>query len=462
MERTDHSRGHTYAAIDLKSFYASVECVDRGIDPLTARLVVADPTRTDKTICLAVSPALKAYGISGRARVFEVNHRLEEVEKETGNKVEYIMAPPRMARYVEISTVIFEIYMRYISPEDIHVYSIDECFMDITQYMRLYGMTARDLVMKMIKDVLAETGITATAGIGTNLYLCKIAMDIVAKHAVPDENGARIAELDEMGYRRKLWGHTPITDFWRIGRGIAGRLEHMGIYTMGDIARASVKDRDSLYKAMGIDAEILIDHAWGYEPCGMEDIKKYKPSTTSLTSGQVLMEPYDYTKARLIVQEMTDLMVLEMVEKKLVTDSFTLSVGYDRSNVDSGNYSGETKTDFFGRKIPRSAHGSFRLNGVTSSTRKIMAGMTRLFDDIVDRRLMVRRITICANNLSRENYSQLSFFEDARENDKERKMQETMIDLKHKFGKNAVLKGMNLSEGGTTIMRNNQIGGHRA
>lgn len=462
MSRVSHSEGHIYAAIDLKSFYASVECMDRQLDPLTARLVVADPTRTDKTICLAVTPALKAYGISGRARVFEVNHRLEEIKKETGKEIDYIMAVPRMARYVEVSTQIFEIYMRYISPDDIHVYSIDECFMDITQYMKLYKKTAEELVRDMIRDVLKETGITATAGIGTNLYLCKIAMDIVAKRAQPDENGVRMAYLDEPGYRKILWGHKPITDFWRIGRGIATRLATMGIYTMGDLARASINGSDQLYKMMGIDAEILIDHAWGYEPCGIEDIKKYEPETTSLTSGQVLMEPYDNEKARLIVKEMTESLVLEMVEKCVVTDSFTLTIGYDRCNVDAGGFTGEINMDYYGRKVPKSAHGSFRLTSPTSSTRKVMAGMVRLFDEITDKKLMIRRITLVANNLGKENYGQLSLFSNREADEKERKMQEAEIYLKHKFGKNAVLKGMNLSEGGTAIMRNNQIGGHKA
>ncbi len=462
MSRVSHSEGHVYAAIDLKSFYASVECMDRKLDPLEARLVVADPTRTDKTICLAVTPALKAYGISGRARVFEVNHRLEEIKKETGKEIDYIMAVPRMARYVEVSTQIFEIYMRYISPDDIHVYSIDECFMDITQYMKLYKKTAEELVRDMIRDVLAETGITATAGIGTNLYLCKIAMDIVAKRAKPDENGVRMAFLDEKTYREILWGHKPITDFWRIGRGIATRLATMGIYTMGDLARASINGSDQLYKMMGIDAEILIDHAWGYEPCGIEDIKKYEPETTSLTSGQVLMEPYDNEKARLIVKEMTESLVLEMVEKCVVTDSFTLTVGYDRINVDKGGFTGEINMDYYGRKVPKSAHGSFRLTAPTSSTRKVMAGMVRLFDEITDKKLMIRRITLVANNLGKENYGQLSLFSNREADEKERKMQEAEIYLKHKFGKNAVLKGMNLSEGGTAIMRNNQIGGHKA
>ncbi len=462
MERISHSEGHTYAAIDLKSFYASVECVDRGLDPLTARLVVADPSRTDKTICLAVTPALKAYGISGRARVFEVNHRLEEVKKETGREIDYIMAVPRMARYVEVSAAIFEIYLRYVSPDDIHVYSIDECFMDLTQYMKLYKKDARTLVTEMIRTVHAETGITATAGIGTNLYLCKVAMDVLAKHEDADEYGARIAELDEMSYRRKLWTHRPITDIWRVGRGIASRLSDMGIYTMGDIARASVTGADQLYNNLGVDAQILIDHAWGYEPCGMEDIKNYKPSTTSLTSGQVLMEPYNNENARLIVQEMTDTMVLDMVEKGLVTDSFTLAVGYDRCNVDGGTYKGQVKTDYYGRTVPRSAHGSFRLISPTSSTRKIMEGMVRLFDEITDKRLMIRRITLFANNLRAEGGSQMTLFDNVLSDDKERKMQKAVIDLKHKFGKNAVLKGMNLSEGGTAMMRNNQIGGHKA
>ncbi len=462
MERISHSKGHTYAAIDLKSFYASVECVDRGLDPLTTRLVVADPSRTDKTICLAVTPALKAYGISGRARVFEVNHRLEEIKKDTGEEIDYIMAVPRMARYVEVSAAIFEIYLRYVSPEDIHVYSIDECFIDITQYMRLYKKDARTLVTDMIREVFRETGITATAGIGTNLYLCKVAMDVLAKHEEPDECGVRIAMLDEMGYRKRLWGHRPITDIWRVGRGIQKRLAAMGIYTMGDIARASVTGADQLYKNLGVDAEILIDHAWGYEPCGMEDIKNYKPGTTSLTSGQVLMEPYDNKKARLIVQEMTETMVLEMVEKGLVTDSFTLAVGYDRCNVDTGSYKGETKTDHYGRSLPRSAHGSFRLINPTSSTRKIMEGMVRLYDEITEKDLFVRRITLFANSLREEGAGQISLFDDMKSDDKERKMQETQILLKNKFGKNAILKGMNLSEGGTAIMRNNQIGGHKA
>ena len=462
MNFENHTKGHIYAAIDLKSFYASVECVDRGLDPLRAKLVVADPTRTDKTICLAVTPALKAYGISGRARVFEVNQRLEQIKKDTGELVEYVMAPPRMARYLEISTKIFEIYLRYISPEDMHVYSIDECFMDLTQYLRLYKTTARELTMKMIREVLRETGVTATAGIGTNIYLCKIAMDIVAKKAPADEDGVRIAELDERSYREQLWAHRPLRDFWRVGPGTVKRLEHAGMYTMGDICRTSLKDPESLYKLFGVDAEILIDHAWGYEPCGIEDIKAYEPSRNSLTSGQVLQEPYENEKARLIVQEMTDLLVLDMVEKKLVSDSFTLTVGYDRVNVDKGNYKGNLVVDAYGRVVPKSAHGSTRLDTKSSSTRKIMEAITKLYDEITDKRLLVRRLTLCANEVEKENFMQLSLFSDTEVDEKERKMQEAMIELKHRFGKNAVLKGMNLSEGGTTITRNNQIGGHKA
>jgi Nucleotidyltransferase/DNA polymerase involved in DNA repair len=451
-----------YIAIDLKSFYASVECIERGLNPLNTNLVVADPTRTEKTICLAVSPSLKAYGIPGRARLFEVQQKLKELKQRTGQEVDYIIAPPQMARYIEVSSEIYATYLKYISPEDIHVYSIDECFMDVTNYLNLYQMSAKELAVKMIHDVLEKTGITATAGIGTNLYLCKIAMDIVAKHVEPDASGVRFAELDEQNYRRLLWDHKPITDFWRVGGGIAKRLENSGLYTMGDIARISLSHEDLLYKMLGIDAELLIDHAWGYEPCGMEEIKSYQPSTNSISSGQVLQHPYDFNKARIIVQEMTDLLVLELVEKGLVTDSLTLTIGYDRSNVDEGNYKGEVTYDRYGRGIPKSAHGTANLGTTSSSTKKIMTAVMELYDRIMSKELMVRRVTLCANNLVEERYEQYDLFVDPAEQAKERKIQEAMLNIKKKFGKNAILKGINLEEGATTKDRNNQIGGHKA
>ncbi len=456
------SQERIYIAIDLKSFYASVECIERGLNPLTTNLVVADPTRTEKTICLAVSPSLKAYGIPGRARLFEVQQKLREYKQHTGKEVEYITAPPQMARYIEVSADIYETYLKYISPEDIHVYSIDECFMDVTNYLNLYQMSAKELAVKMIHDVLEKTGITATAGIGTNLYLCKIAMDIVAKHVEPDASGVRVAELDEATYRRLLWDHKPITDFWRVGGGIAKRLENSGLYTMGDIARISLLNEDVLYRMLGIDAELLIDHAWGYEPCSMEQIKSYKPSTNSISSGQVLQNPYDYNKARIIVQEMTDLLVLELVDKGMVTDSLTLTIGYDRSNVDEGKYKGEVTYDRYGRGVPKSAHGTANLGTTSSSTKKIMTAVLDLYDRIISKELMVRRVTLGANNLVEERYEQFDLFTDPIEQEKERKMQEAMLSIKKKFGKNAILKGVNLEEGATTRDRNNQIGGHKA
>ncbi len=456
------AREHTYIAIDLKSFYASVECIERGLNPLTTNLVVADPTRTEKTICLAVSPSLKTYGIPGRARLFEVQQKLKEVKQHTGKEVEYIIAPPQMARYIEVSADIYATYLKYISPEDIHVYSIDECFMDVTDYLSLYQLTAKELAIKMILDVLEKTGITATAGIGTNLYLCKIAMDIVAKHVEADASGVRIAELDEMTYRSLLWDHRPLTDFWRIGRGIAKRLEDSGLNTMGDIARISLYNEELLYRMLGIDAELLIDHAWGYEPCGMEEIKTYKPSTNSISSGQVLQYPYDFNKARIIVQEMTELLVLDLVDKGLVTDSLTLTIGYDRSNVDEGIFKGEVTYDRYGRGVPKSAHGTADLGTTTSSTRKIITSILELYDRIASRELMVRRVTLSANNLIEERYEQYDLFTDPIEQEKERKMQEAMLSIKKKFGKNAILKGINLEDGATTKERNKQIGGHRA
>lgn len=462
QSRNEIGEQRTYIAIDLKSFYASVECTERGLNPLTTNLVVADPTRTEKTICLAVSPSLKAYGISGRARLFEVQQKLKEVKQRTGKEVDYIIAPPRMARYIEVSSDIYAIYLKYISPEDIHVYSIDECFIDVTNYLQLYQMTAKDLAKKIINEVLEKTSITATAGIGTNLYLCKIAMDIVAKHVEVDSDGVRIAELDEMTYRKLLWDHKPITDFWRIGKGIAKRLESNGLYTMGDIARASLHNEDALYKLFGIDAELIIDHAWGYEPCTMADIKSYKPSTNCITSGQVLQSPYDFTKARLVVQEMIDILVLELVEKGVKTDSLTLTIGYDRCSVDEGKYKGEITYDRYGRAIPKAAHGTANLGTYSSSTKKIMNAVLELYDRIISKELLVRRINISANNLVKEAYEQFDLFTNPVEQEKERKMQLAMINIKKKFGKNAILKGMNLEEGATTMERNNQIGGHKA
>lgn len=456
------SADRTYIAIDLKSFYASVECVIRKKDPLTTNLVVADRSRTEKTICLAVSPSLKAYGIPGRARLFEVVQKVKEIKQQTGKTIEYITAPPQMAKYIEVSANIYEIYLQYVSPQDIHVYSIDEVFIDVTNYLGMYQLTARELAVKMIQDVLAKTGITATAGIGTNLYLSKIAMDIVAKHVKADENGVRIAELNEQRYRELLWNHRPITDFWRVGSGIARRLERSGMYTMGDIARLSVHNEDILYKMLGIDAEILIDHAWGYEPCGMQEIKNYRPATNGITSGQVLQCAYDADKARTIVKEMTDLVVLELVEKGLATDSLTLTVGYDRAVVDSGEYQGAVKVDYYGRTVPKSAHGTANLETMSSSTKKIMTAVLELYDRIIDKNLMVRRVTLNANHLAPEEFEQFDLFTDPAEREKERKLQEAMVNIKKRFGKNAILKGMNLEEGATTVERNNQIGGHKA
>ncbi len=452
----------TYIAIDLKSFYASVECIDRGLDPLTTNLVVADPTRTEKTICLAVSPSLKAYGVPGRPRLFEVQQKLKEIKQQTGKEIEYIIAPPQMARYIEVSSEIYATYLKYISPEDIHVYSIDECLMDVTNYLDLYQLSPKELVVKMIHDVLENTGITATAGIGTNLYLCKIAMDIVAKHVDADVSGVRIAELDERTYRRLLWDHRPITDFWRIGGGITKRLESSGLYTMGDIARTSIHNEELLYRMLGIDAELLIDHAWGYEPCSMEEIKAYQPRTNSISSGQVLQYPYDFNKARIIVQEMTDLLVLDLVDKGLVTDGLTLTIGYERIGSEQGRYKGEVAYDRYGRAIPKSAHGTANLGTTSSSTKKIMTAIMELYDRIVSKELMVRRVTLSANNLVEERYEQFDLFIDPVEQEKERKIQEAMLTIKKKFGKNAILKGINLEEGATTIDRNNQIGGHKA
>ena len=503
----------TYIAIDLKSFYASVECRERSRDPLTTNLVVADPSRTEKTICLAVSPSLKKYGLSGRARLFEVIQKVKAannirkikapnhvfcgssddslaLQKKPSLKIDYIIAPPRMARYMEYSTKIYNIYLKYIAPEDIHIYSIDEVFIDVTHYLSTYNMTARELAMTMIQDILSTTGITATAGIGTNMYLCKIAMDIVAKHIEPDKNGVRIAELDEMSYRRLLWNHRPITDFWRVGRGYSKKLEKIGLYTMGDIARCSIGkptdyyNEELLYKLFGINAELLIDHAWGYEPCTMEDVKTYKPETNSISSGQVLHCPYEFDKARLVVKEMTDLMVLDLVDKGLVTNQIVLTIGYDIENITDKNisqsYKGTVTTNYYGKKVPKPAHGTTNLPKQTSSTTLITNAVMELYDKIVNKKLLIRRINIVANKLVDEHsvknadkYEQLDLFTDyeilkkqrEKENDeseREKRMQNTILDIKKKFGKNAILKGMNLQEGATAKDRNNQIGGHKA
>ena len=484
MESLNKESNRIYIAIDLKSFYASVECVERGLDPLTTNLVVADESRTEKTICLAVSPSLKAYGIPGRARLFEV------VQKARKYKLSYVAAPPRMSLYMDYSSRIYKIYLKYIAPEDIHVYSVDEVFMDITHYLKTYGMTPEELANTIIKDVYETTGITATAGIGTNMYLCKIAMDIVAKHAEPDANGARIAYLDEKLYRKMLWGHKPITDFWRVGRGYAKKLAEKGIYTMGDVARCSVGkpedyyNEELLYKLFGINAELLIDHAWGYEPCTIADVKAYRPENNSLSQGQVLQCPYTSDKARLIVHEMADMLSLDLVDKRIVTDQIVLTIGYDIENLTnpliSSKYKGDISIDVYGRKIPKHAHGTINLKRQTSSSNMIIDAALELYDKIINKSLLVRRINIVANHVINENdikheeqYEQLDLFTDydevlikRKEEDekllRERKMQEAVLSIKKKYGKNAVLKGMNFEEGATAISRNSQIGGHKA
>lgn len=504
---------HVYIAIDLKSFYASVECRERKLDPITTNLVVADASRTEKTICLAVSPSLKSYGIPGRARLFEVVQKVKEANIKRKRKapgqvftgsscmapelkaspelaIEYIIAPPRMALYMEYSMKIYDIYLKYIAPEDIHVYSIDEVFMDVTHYLNTYHMTAHELAVKIIKDVLDTVGITSTAGIGTNLYLCKVALDIVSKHVMPDKDGVHIAELDEMSYRRLLWTHRPLTDFWRVGKGYAKKLESNGMFTMGDVARCSIGtstdyyNEDLLYKLFGVNAELLIDHAWGWEPCTIEDIKSYKPDTNSMGSGQVLQYPYDFEKTKLIVREMTDLLVLDLVDKKLVTDQMVLTIGYDIENLTnpqiSKAYKGEVTIDRYGRRIPKHAHGTANLERQTSSTMLIMEAVMELYDRIADKNLLVRRINITANHVvdescvtKKESFEQLDLFTDysalqkQREQEeaalqREKKMQHAMLDIKKKFGKNAILKGSNLEEGATSIERNKQIGGHKA
>ena len=458
----------TYAAIDLKSFFASVECILRGLDPLKAKLVVADESRTEKTICLAVTPALKAYGIPGRARLFEVNQKVRDVQRRTGEKIEFTIAKPQMAKYVEYSTKVYNVYLKYVSAEDIHAYSIDECFLDLTRYLKLYKKTARELVKTIIQDVFATTGITATGGIGTNLYLCKIAMDVMAKHVDADADGVRIAELDEMSYRRQLWSHRPLTSFWQVGRGIAERLENCrlnagrGIYTMGDIARVSVKNPDALYKLFGVNAEILIDHAWGYEPCTIADIKKAKPRNRSTGEGQVLQDPYPFDKARLVVREMVDTVSMTLIAHDLVTNAMVLTVGYDRENVDKGIYRGETVMDVYGRLLPKPAHGTASIGYYTSSQSVIADAVMKLFDRIVDPKLTVRRLNLVAADIVDASHEQYDLFTDVQKQEKEKKRLKAELLIKKRFGKNAIVKGMDLQEGATTIERNGQIGGHRA
>ena len=459
----------TYIAIDLKSFYASVECVERGLDPLKAKLVVADESRTDKTICLAVSPALKAQGIPGRARLYEVKQKTKD---------KFIIAPPRMAFYISYSTRIYNIYLRYIAPEDIHVYSIDEVFIDATPYLKNYHLTARELATKIMQEVLRETGITATAGIGTNLYLAKVAMDIVAKHAKPDGNGARLAELDEQKYREILWSHRPLTDFWRIGKGYAKRLAKYGIYTMGDIALCSEKDEDFLYKEFGVSAELLIDHAWGWEPCEIKDIKSYKPRNNSLSSGQVLKEPYSYDEALVVAREMAEELSLSLLKHQLLTDQIVLTVSYDPVNLIQDRnsakptqiYTGETTRDFYGRAVPKHAHGTYNLKSHTYSTNQISEAVQELFEKYVDKSLLVRRLNLEATHIKSagqisETPRQLSLFdtpEDAKNQEKETKMNQAILAIKKRYGKNAILKGINFEPGATGRERNAQIGGHRA
>jgi len=454
----------TYLCIDLKSFYASVECTDRHLDPLTTRLVVADTSRTDKTICLAVSPALKEYGIPGRARLFEVKQILKRVEEKTGKHVSFIAAKPRMARYIEKSTEIYEIYTEYISPEDIHVYSIDEVFMDITHYLSLYNCTSEELAEEIIHDVYTHTGITATAGIGDNLYLAKIAMDIMAKHVQPNKHGVRIASLNEESYKKYLWAHRPLTDFWRIGKGIAKRLEKLNIYTMGDIARQSIINEEVLYKELGVDAELLIDHAWGIETCTMKHIKAYQPSAHSIGSGQVLSCPYPYNKARIVVKEMVESLALELSSKGLVCDALVLDIGYDREVMDNATYHGPIKTDRYGRSVPKPAHGTVRLDTATNVSSTLIETVLRLYDHIINKDITVRRLNISAIHVikAQDVIEQLDFFTDYQKREEDESLQKTLVNIKKKYGKNSVLKGTDLEEGATTIERNKQIGGHKA
>lgn len=486
-----------YVCIDLKSFYASVECKERNLDPLNTNLVVADQERTDKTICLAVSPSLKSYGLPGRCRLFEAKQKIKEInylrrknnnyKKFTGKsyidselknnktlELDFIIAPPRMKKYMKYSTDIYKIYLKYIAPEDIFVYSIDEVFCDITSYLNTYKLKPKELVSKIIKDVYETTGITATAGIGTNLYLAKISMDIVAKHTKPNEIGVRIAEINEMSYRKLLWDHKPLTDFWRVGRGYAKKLEQNNMFTMGDVARCSINNENLLYKLFGINAELLIDHAWGFEPTTMQDIKNYKPETNSISEGQVLHCPYNYEKTKLIVKEMIDNLSLNLVNKKKVTNQIVLTIGYDISNLTDPkirqNYKGEITFDQYGRMIPKHSHGTINLDHKTSSSKILMQKTIELYERIINKNLLVKRINITASNIVNEkeiNYEQLNIFtinnfnyENAKRNE-ELKLQKVMLELKNKYGKNIILKAMNLEEGATTKERNNQVGGHK-
>ena len=491
----------TYVAIDLKSFYASVECVERHLDPLNVNLVVADPTRTEKTICLAVSPSLKSYGISGRARLFEVVSRVTQLNNDrlyaspnrklTGKSyfntelkshpevaIDYIVAPPQMSLYMKISAQIYGIYLKYVAPEDIFAYSIDEVFIDATNYLQLYNLNSHDFARMLIKDVLHTTGITATAGIGPNMFLCKVAMDIVAKHIPADSDGVRVAELSEEKYKEELWSHMPLTDFWRVGRGTAARIEKLGLYTRGDIARCSTNRQHiaQLYKVLGKNAELLIDHAWGIEPTTIKDVKEYSPDNNSISTGQVLKEPTDYETTRLIVWEMADTLSLDLVEKGVVTNQLVLTIGYDKESLSGGNYMGETTIDYYGREVPKHAHGTINIGRHTSSTKIITEKVMELFDAIADTNLLSRRIGIAACDVISENEipqeetrEQLSIFDMDKEPEeknedltKERLLQEAMLEIKHKYGKNAVVKAKNLNKGGTQMERNGQIGGHKA
>lgn len=490
-----------YVAIDLKSFYASVECRERGLDPIRTNLVVADSSRTEKTICLAVSPSLKAYGLPGRARLFEVVQKVKEIninrKRFATNKefsgmsvddielknnpeleLDFVIAPPRMSYYMKYSTNVYNVYLKYFSPEDIYVYSIDEVFCDITHYLKMYKMTARELVTKVIQDVYTTTGITATAGIGMNLYLAKVAMDVGAKHVKMDKNGVRIAELDEMSYRRMLWSHKPITDFWRVGRGYAKKLEKYRIYTMGDVARMSIQNEELLYKLFGVNAELLIDHSWGWECATIKSIKEYKPEKKSIGSGQVLHCPCTFEQTKIVVKEMAELLSLDLVQKQFVTSQLVLTIGYDIENLTNQEisklYSGEITVDHYGRKIPKHAHGTINLDHNTSSTRIITEAVVKLYSEIVNDKLLVRRINLTANNVIderdvKEECEQINLFADYDEINKrrkkekeEREIQKAMLNIKSKYGKNAVLKGMNLQADGTTIERNGLIGGHKA
>lgn len=452
-------RERTYIAIDLKSFYASVECVERGLDPLKARLVVADVSKTEKTICLAVSPALKAIGIKGRARLFEV----EEIIRQSGKRIDYIAAKPQMALYIKYSSRIYSIYLRYVSPDDIHVYSIDECFIDATDYLKLYKLSAEDFARKLIESVLEETGITATAGIGSNLYLAKIAMDIIAKHVKADEKGVRIASLDVLSYREKLWDHKPLTDFWRIGPGIAERLAKYRIYTMGELARFSINNSDTIFREFGVDGEILIDHAFGEESTLMCDIKRYKPKDSSLSNGQVLSSPYDYEKGRLIVQEMAEELSFMLLERSAEAGAISLYLGYDRENVDKGIVSANIQSDYYGRNVPKSVHGIVHLPHYSSISSHIIDAALKVYDEIVNRLYTIRRINIVASDIISEGIeSHLDLFGESERDEKVKRLQRTMLDIKSTFGKNSIVKATAFEEGSTQRERNSQIGGHKA